>query len=129
MEYDLSSFDPKAPPKKTEAFWAIVNASRAPEEGELADVFDAMGNPNAVTIEQIIENTETETAFYDWIIDRKNRRAIPHRLEVCGYVPVRNDAAVDGYFVIGGKRQAIYARSELPISERFKAAAELVRGK
>ena len=40
---DLSGFDPKAPPPKTEAFWEIVNANRAPEDAELADVLDALG--------------------------------------------------------------------------------------
>ena len=44
-EYDLTGFDPKAPPPKTKAFWDIVDADRAPEEGELADVFDKLGNP------------------------------------------------------------------------------------
>jgi len=28
---DLSEFDPKAPPKKTDAFWQIVVASQSPE--------------------------------------------------------------------------------------------------
>jgi Family of unknown function (DUF5906) len=46
-ERDLSSFDPKAPPPQTPAFWDIVDASRAPEDAELADVLDAMGNPDA----------------------------------------------------------------------------------
>ena len=44
-ELDLSGFDPKAPPPKTAAFWAIVDASRAPEDAELADVLDRLGNP------------------------------------------------------------------------------------
>jgi hypothetical protein len=126
-ELDLSGFDPKAPPKKTEAFWDIVNANRAPEDAELSDILDELGNPPATTLTKITNKAKGN--FFDWIIDRKNRRAIPHRLEQCGYVPVRNDAAVDGYYVIGGKRCAVYARSELPISERFKAAAELVKGK
>ena len=39
---DLSNFDPKAPPPKTEAFWAIVDANRAPEDAELADVIDRL---------------------------------------------------------------------------------------
>lgn len=29
---DLSTFDPKAPPKKTDAFWEIVNASVPPDQ-------------------------------------------------------------------------------------------------
>jgi Family of unknown function (DUF5906) len=31
-ELDISSFDPKAPPPKTQAFWDIVEAGSAPEE-------------------------------------------------------------------------------------------------
>jgi hypothetical protein len=39
---DLSAFDPKAPPPQTEAFFDIVNASRAPEDAEFADALDAL---------------------------------------------------------------------------------------
>ena len=46
-ELDLSDFDPKAPPPKTPAFWDIVDANRAPEDAELADVLDKLGNPDA----------------------------------------------------------------------------------
>jgi hypothetical protein len=34
--YDLTGFDPKAPPPKTQAFWDIVDANRSPIDGELA---------------------------------------------------------------------------------------------
>ena len=43
-ELDISSFDAKAPPPKTAAFWEIVNASRAPEDA-VADALDALGCP------------------------------------------------------------------------------------
>ena len=33
---DLTGFNPKAPPRKTDAFWQIVTASRQPDESELA---------------------------------------------------------------------------------------------
>jgi RepB DNA-primase from phage plasmid/Family of unknown function (DUF5906) len=122
-ELDISSFDPKAPPPKTPAFWDIVDANRAPEDAELADVLDKMGNPDATTLFQI-ESAATGL-FRAWISDRKNRRVIPHRLEKCGYVQVRNDAAKDGLWKISGHRQAVYARSSLPIRERITAANEL----
>ncbi len=122
-ELDLSGFDPKAPPPKTAAFWDIVDANRAPEDAELADVIDALGKPPAVTLAQITNKAQGN--FFDWITDRKNRRAIPHRLEQCGYVPVRNGDAGDGYFVIGGKRCPVYAKAGLSIHERLKAAAAL----
>jgi hypothetical protein len=48
-----------------------------------------------------------EGGFGEWLDDRRNRRAIPHRFEQCGYIPVRNDAADDGPWKISGKRQAV----------------------
>lgn len=65
--------------------------------------------------------------LYEWLSDRKNRRVIPHRLETCGYVPVRNDAAEDGLFKISGRRQAVYALSRLAIRDRLRVAAALVK--
>jgi hypothetical protein len=52
-----------------------------------------------VTLGQIRSHAEGD--FLDWLNDRKNRRAIPHRLETVGYVPVRNDDAKDGLWKIG----------------------------
>jgi Family of unknown function (DUF5906) len=120
---DISAFDPKAPPRKTSAFWDIVDASRAPEDAELADVLQELGSPNAVTISQI--GNKATGDFKLWIQDRKNRRAIPHRLEKCGYTPVRNDAAKDGYWRIDGKRHAVYAKAGLPERDRLVAVREV----
>jgi hypothetical protein len=122
-QLDISSFDPKAPPSKTPAFWDIVDANRAPEDAELADVLDKIKNPDAITIAAITEQALGN--FHEWITDRKNRRAIPHRLEKCGYVQVRNDDAKDGLWVIAGMRQVIYAKSELSILDRLQAARNL----
>jgi Family of unknown function (DUF5906) len=134
---DLSLFDPKAPPPKTDAFWAIVDAHHAPEASELADVLDILGKevpgsnarewPDAVTIPEIASAASAAGAgFLAWITDRKNRRAIPHRMEQCGYVPVRNDRN-EGRWIIKGTRQVVYARSDLSIRDRFLAAQRLER--
>jgi uncharacterized protein DUF5906 len=122
---DLSGFDPKAPPPKTAAFWAIVDANRVSEDAELADLLDAMGNPNATTITRILGYAMGDIA--EWLKDRKNRRVIPHRLEKCGYVPVRNDSAESGLWVINGKRQVIYARKDLSERDRHKTASHLAQ--
>jgi Family of unknown function (DUF5906) len=114
---DLSAFDPKAPPPKTPAFWAIVDASRAPEDAELADALDLVGNPAAVTIDQVVAQAGAE--FATFLRDRRNSRKIPHRFEGCGYVPVRNDEAKDGLWKIGGRRQVIYAKSSLTVRDRI----------
>jgi hypothetical protein len=124
--FDLDSFDPKAPPPKTPAFWDIVQASQTPEDAELADVLDGLGTPPAVTISRIASQASGE--FGAWLRERKNRRLIPHRLEKCGYVPVRNEAATDGLWKMHGGRQVIYAKSELSVRDRFAAAQELWEG-
>jgi hypothetical protein len=122
-QLDISSFSAKAPPPKTPAFWDIVDASRAPEDAELADVLDGLRNPDAVTIAQIANGAASD--FAAWASDRKNRRMIPHRLESCGYVPVRNDGAKDGLWVINNKRQVIYGKAALTLRERLAAARRL----
>jgi hypothetical protein len=123
-ELDISTFDPKAPPPKTAAFWAIVNASRTPEDAELADVLDSMKNPAAMTLADVVRQADGETL--GWLNDRKNRRVVPHRLERCGYAPARNQDATDGLWKINGKRSVIYARHDLSAAERSKAITTLI---
>jgi len=126
VEFNLSNFNPKAPPPQTAAFWTIVDANRAPEEGELQDVFDKIGNPDAVTVNQIKKASGTDHLdIASWLSDRKNRRSIPHRLDAAGYVPVRNDAAASGLWVIAGERQVVYAKKSLLPRDRLKAVTAL----
>src|SRR5262249_53105114 len=129
---DISDFDPKAPPPKTEAFWSIVDANRSPENAELDDAIDKLGErtgdgdgelliirPKILTLEKL--SLTASAALRLWLEDRKNRRIIPHRLEDCGFEPVRNDTADDGLWKINGKRQAVYARRDLSTAERVRA--------
>jgi Family of unknown function (DUF5906) len=122
---DISAFDPKAPPPKTPAFWDIADANRAPEDAELADVLDRMGNPDATTLASITYGATGEALA--WIGDRKYRRVIPHRLERCGYAPVRNTAAKDGLWKICGARQVVYAKVTLSIRDQIRAASRLAQ--
>jgi hypothetical protein len=121
---DISKFDPKAPPPKTKAFWDIVDANRAPEDIELADVIDKIGSPQATTLDRITK--ESPYGLQEWLKDRRNRRAIPHRMERAGYVSIRNNDAQDGLWKINGRRQVIYARAELSPAEQLAAARTLV---
>ena len=135
-ELDISRFDPKAPPKKTDAFWQIVGAGAAPEESDLADILDELGNaesamnsegkpcgPAVTTLAKVL--AAANGTFFEWLNERKNRRVVPHKFERCGYAPVRNGDAKDGLWVIGGKRQVVYGRSDLPLRDRIMAAAKL----
>jgi hypothetical protein len=119
-QHDNSKFDPKAPPKKTNAFWAISDSNRAPEESELRDVLDKIGNPDVVTLAKIKLSSPRD--FAEWLSDRRNRRVIPHRLEACGYVVVRNpDDKRDGQWKFGEKRHTAYARAELSLHGQLAA--------
>jgi hypothetical protein len=120
---DISSFDPKAPPRKTQAFWEIVDASRSPEDGEMQTAIDRLGAPYALTISQIIDQADPDFALY--LRDRKNSRRIPHRLEACGYVAVRNDNAQAGRWKVHGRDVVIYAKASMSIRERIGAAKRL----
>ncbi|MGO9267669.1 MAG: primase-helicase family protein [Candidatus Binataceae bacterium] len=123
---DLSGFDPKAPPPKTAAFHEIVDANRSPEDAELADVIDILGDPQALTLAMLVQ--KADDSFREWLQDRRNNRQIPHRLESVGYVRVRNEAAESGLFVIMGKRQAVYAHKLLSVRDQIAAAHQLVSG-
>jgi len=134
---DLSGFDPKAPLTKTSAFWEIVNANRAPEDTELADVLDALGKASphkaeeiirrdVVTLDQVTSMASTlQPAFAEWLRDRKNRRSIPHRFEDCGYVVVRNPNDTEGRWKIRGTRHTIYGKASLTERDRVDAALKL----
>jgi len=122
-ELDISTFDPKAPPPQTAAFWDIVTASRLPEDAELADVLDRIGDPDATTLGRV--QSAAQGGFADWINDRKNRRMIGHRFEACGYIALRNDTAKDGLWKIAGARQVIYVRNTLSLAEQMRAARQL----
>jgi hypothetical protein len=121
---ELTGFDPKAPPPKTDAWWQIVSAGAAPEDGEIADLLEKLGNPYAIGLQSLISGAG-EGEFGEFLRDRKNRRIIPHRLEKAGCVPVRNPHAKDGLWVINGVRQAVYGRSKLSPAERLRAAEHL----
>jgi hypothetical protein len=125
---DLSDFDPKAPPHKTPAFWSVVASGDAPESGELRDVIERMGQPSAITLGGLIERARQEKFFdlADELGDRKTRRALPHKLERVGYVPVRNPDSDDGLFRVAGRRQAVYGKRGLPLADQIRAARRVL---
>ena len=123
---DITDFDPKAPPPKTQAFWEIANANRAPEDSELADVLDELEQPDAFTLDQVGNRAAlVQPAFAEWLRDRKNRRSIPHRFEDCGYVVVSNPNDSEGRWKISGTRHTIYGKATLTIRDRLDAAFRL----
>jgi Family of unknown function (DUF5906) len=143
---DLSAFDPKAPPKRNDAFFAALTASKPAEEGEFSDVLDAMGERDAVTqeivrpdvftLEMVLKKATTMAekdvhgspkagSFALWLGDRKNRRTIPHRMHDCDYSPLPNKSVCTGMWRVDGKRQMIYVKDSLSPDEQQEAAEAL----
>jgi hypothetical protein len=120
---DIYGFNPKAPPLKTPAFWAIVQSNRPTEESEIMDALDRLNNPPAFTIEYLL--TAADPDLFAFLTDRKNRRTLSHRFLDAGYEVVRNDAAKDGLWVVNGARKTIYALKSLSVQEQTTAARNL----
>ncbi|MGE0373100.1 MAG: DUF5906 domain-containing protein [Gammaproteobacteria bacterium] len=121
---DLRDFDPKAPPERTRAFQAIVQANHSPEDGDLSDILELLKSPLAVCLETI-SNAAHRAGRQDLVellTDRRARRALPHKLERAGYEPVRNPDADDGLFKVEGRRRVVYGKRGLTLAEQVRAA-------
>lgn len=127
---ELSDFSPKAPPPQTDAWHQIVMSNRQVNQGELADVLDALGNPLAVTVQQIIAKAQfmVLTELSETLSDPTKGRLIPKKMAECDYTPLRNPYSKDGYFVIEGRRRGVYVQKNLSVRDQHSAAQKLVDG-
>lgn len=116
---NLSGFDPKAPPPKTEAWQTIVHCNIADDDAELAGMIAQIGTPDVVTVEELREAARNRqlTSVSDFLTDRRTKRQVPHALERAGYVPCINQNAADGRWKIGMRRETVYAKSTLSRQE------------
>jgi hypothetical protein len=123
---DLSAFDPKANPPKTDAWREIVAANMAAEDTEWSDVLEALGTPPVVTVGQIKVQAGRQSlvSLIDWM--NKNRRGgIDHRFESNGYGRVANAGTKDGRWKIDKKNEVVYGRRDLTARQHFAAIAAL----
>lgn len=126
LTLDLSGFNAKAPPPKTEAWHAIVAANRDPASQDLAGLLDRL-NLDAIALPILHDATARTPAFEIYQDLMSNRRQIPHRLNDCGYSQVRNPSTTQGMWEWKSRKVAVYARKELSLSDQLKAASALVR--
>ena len=89
------------------------------------DLLDQLKEPMAVTINSLI--IQASGALAEWLSDRRNRRAFPHRLERCRYVSLRNPDAKDGLWKLKGQRQVVYVRVESNPEQQLQAARNLAQ--
>jgi hypothetical protein len=124
--FDLGAFKAKEPPPKTDAFYAMVQANDSPEDLELADAIEALGNPGALTIGEVRSVPGIGTDLAELLSDRKARRTVPHSLERLGYTRCNNPDAKAGSqqhrWKIGEKNAYVYAKQDLSPVDRVKAA-------
>jgi hypothetical protein len=120
---NLRHFNPKAPPPRTDAFWAMADDYRAPESAEMDDALDRLGRPDIVTIARIV--AVADASFTEWLTSRENARIIPRRLDECGYVQVRNPDAIDGRWRLQSGRKPVYGRKDKPPAQLLTAARNL----
>ncbi|MBS0586372.1 MAG: hypothetical protein JSS37_00060 [Proteobacteria bacterium] len=128
---DLSLFDAKAPPTKTDAWRAIVESNVDPDGVAIAD---ALADENGIrmpigTVDEIIAAIESSKNFElaSTLRERKNRRKIPHLLGLAGYEQCRNPATLDGRWWISGKNETFYADRSLTPAERIALVRERQR--
>jgi hypothetical protein len=129
--WDLSAFNPKAPPERTPAWHMMVSSSISEGDMELADCLDALNRPDAITLEimtQHLEHAAKQSGMLEDLKDRKQYRRWPGRMAAAGYTPVRNpQAKADGLYRIAGKRMTVYAKRDLSEGDRVNAAEALAR--
>ena len=125
QQLDVSKFNPKEPPPKTEAFWAIANANRPREENELAELLIAMGQPPATTLALMEAAPIQSMKLRDWLNDSRNRRVISKHMKTAGYESVHNPDSDNGLWRINGVKQVVYAREEFTVAQRIDAARDL----
>lgn len=150
LERDLSNFNPKAPPKKTAAFWRMVRANRTPEDDALADVIDALGTTvedgDSVTVKKpailtfanivtkanelsgfkygettVADLTDPHAKLATFLQTNAAPKRLPFMLNKLEYTPVDNQAAKDGRWKIGKGKHVVYGRMDMTESQRLTA--------
>jgi hypothetical protein len=130
-EFDLARFNPAAPPKKTDAFLAMVEGGMSNEDDQLADVIDMLGEhddqnrlisrPEVITPAQIKEKAPlgADQGLHEWLSNRTSIKQFPYKMEIQGYVSVRAPHAKDGRWEICGKRTSVYVKRDFSPTEQI----------
>jgi hypothetical protein len=123
MNLPLDEAFPKAPPPKTAAWYEIVNAYANPDKSKLMDILDGLGNPPAVTVNEV---GKAGKDVLDWF-GASERNTVPAQFEDAGYSHQSNPTTKNGKWLVGTKRRAvtIYVKSKLTSDERVAAANEV----
>ena len=132
---DLTLFDAKAPPPKTDAWYEIVEAGKSGEDEDIGEALDAMdavgegdgiGRPDAITIETLRRAAGEKSDLSTWLVDPANSTKIKHRFDAAGYDAVRNPDNREGRWHVDGKKVMVYGRRGLKRRQQLAAAKALI---
>lgn len=91
------AFNPKAAPEQTDAFWTMVDGSRGEEDDRITDALEILSKKDQdgklvrpVVISLADLKAANVPGLAEWLSDPANSKAIPHKLEDAGYVPLIN---------------------------------------
>jgi hypothetical protein len=126
---DLTSYNAKSPPRKTSAFFAMVQAEETEDDLALSSIInDTLGRPAVLTLDIIRNNAGGHVTLLEWLGKRDAARQIPHKLQRLGYARLANrDAGMDRRWKMGGNRVTVFARTDIKPGEAYQAAAALRR--
>jgi hypothetical protein len=129
--WDLSEFNPKAPPPRTSAWHEMVESDVAAEDDEMGRCIEILGNPEALRIEDLasVASSHGMTEFGEFLRDRGKNKAIAHKLNRHGYGATSNPDRDDGRWATGKKgKHVIYSRTNMVAADRQRAVREYLEG-
>lgn len=126
--WDLSRWNAKSPPPHTQAFREMVMSSKNNEEDLIGDALERMGWPLVVTryqIEMVAQMEMQDSDFVEWLKAPKSMKQIPKQLDRHGYHQFINRDARDGRWMMGNKKQTIFARKGTSDRDKYDAIKRL----
>jgi hypothetical protein len=105
---DLSSWNPGAPPPKTEWWHRLVLEGNQHDENPLADAIEKLGNPEWLTAEGLAK--EGGPAVASWFADSRNRKNTSRMLGALGYRRISNPGDKRGRYSFSKEQRIVYAR-------------------
>jgi len=122
-EYDLADFNPKAPPKKTDAFFEMAESHMGGDEGDLSDAIQDLDYPSVLTLDSILAKNPH---LAENLRGPKNAKRVASMMDRVGYAKVANPYANSGKWLIGNAKRVVYGRRELSFKQHSDAIKHLV---
>ena len=145
-QFDLSAFNPMAPPPRTAAWREMVSAETTGDAGELSTLLEVgwETKPDIISISSLVAKIKASdsralggdpeefgeyNALYKALTESHRKRHIPKLLREAGYRKVENPNREDSRWKAGGKPVDLYANQDLEgTSKRLAAAIAFCEG-